>query len=119
LAGPEAGSLGRCGRLVKRDVLAARLARGAAWPAIDPGRPDRIEEPAVLRRIMGDHGRPALVCVQHRELRHQDMVTEWRSGENRSTRGLLFNPGSTRAPRRLRRIGWAGFRDPTLWLSER
>src|SRR5438874_757903 len=65
-AGPKAGGLGRGGGLVERDVLAAGLARSAARPAIDPGRLDRIEKSSVLRRIMGEHGRPALFCVQHR-----------------------------------------------------
>src|SRR5438874_3850995 len=66
LAGPKAGGLGRGGGLVERDILVAGLARGAARPAIIPGRSDRIEKSAVLRRIMGEHGRPALFCVQHR-----------------------------------------------------
>src|SRR5437763_2870686 len=66
LAGPKAGGLGRGGGLVERDVLAVGLARSAARPAIDPGRFDRIKKSSVLRRIMGEHGRPALFCVQHR-----------------------------------------------------
>src|SRR5436305_2184854 len=60
LARPEPGGLGCCGGLVERDVFAPRLPRGAARPAIDAGRLDRIEEMAVLRRVMRDHGGPAL-----------------------------------------------------------
>ena len=52
LARPEAGRLGGVGGLVERDVLPPRLARGAARPAIHPGGAHRIEEAAVLRRVM-------------------------------------------------------------------
>src|SRR5205823_199271 len=51
LAGPKAGGLGRGGVLVKCHIFAARLPRGAARPAINAGRLDRIEEMAVLGRI--------------------------------------------------------------------
>ncbi len=80
LAGAEAGGLGHRSRLVERDILAARLSRGAARPAIDPGRLDRIKEIAVLRRVVCHDGRPALLLVhpRHSVTRHGANVAAMR-----------------------------------------
>ena len=65
LARAETGRFGCRARLVERHILAPRLSRGAARPAIHPGRAYRIEETAVQRRVVCDDGRPALLLVQH------------------------------------------------------
>src|SRR5205085_11421950 len=83
LARPESGRLGRIGGRVERDVFAARLARGAARPAIDAGSAHRIEKASVLRRVMRDHGGPALFVVQHGNLsatRHDANLARRREG---------------------------------------
>ena len=51
---------------IERNVLAQRLARGAARPAKDAGRLDRVEKLTVEPRVVGDDRVPASFRVQHR-----------------------------------------------------
>jgi len=55
-AGAKAGLLGRRGGRVKAHVLALGRDRGAARPAVDAGRGDRREEPAVEARVAAAQG---------------------------------------------------------------
>ena len=61
LARPKAGGLRCVGGLEEGDILAPRLPRGAARPAINPGGPHRIEKAAVLAPRHGRHRGPALL----------------------------------------------------------
>ena len=62
-AGAEAGLLGGGRRRIEADVLGLRGDRGAARPAVDPGRGDAREEPAVEARVPALDGSVAAVEV--------------------------------------------------------
>ena len=66
-AGPEPGLLGRGGARVEADVGRLRRHRRAAGAAVDPGRGDGGDEPAVEAGVPALHGPVAAVEVlQHR-----------------------------------------------------
>ena len=65
-AGAKAGALGGRRRGEEAHVFALRRARGAARPAVDAGRRDAHEEPAVEARVVALHGAVAGVGIgQH------------------------------------------------------
>src|SRR5207249_10487633 len=59
-AGPEAFALGGFGDRVERYLCPARPAAGAGRAAVDPRRPDRIDERPVEAAISRQHRLPAL-----------------------------------------------------------
>src|SRR4030095_6383575 len=48
---------------IERDVLAERPSRGAAGPAIDPGRRHGVHEVSIAPGIPGDHRRPGIRLI--------------------------------------------------------
>src|SRR6266705_3551632 len=103
LARAEPGFFGRRWGRVKRHILAARRARRAARPAIDPGRAHGINKRAVGASVAAGQRRPALLIIQHRLSPLPDMVAIWPRSETRSTRRLLFHCLAGGAEKRRRR----------------